>query len=233
MKSPLIIFLGECNSCGFLSKRRLTEEELGIWPEVQILNNRTMIVESLDMRHNHALCHATLKDNQSYGWELFLAKQVRGGLWPANPVYLVKAGQGGTRAYHYTRNVSNYYQIFLMRVNAMRVQIGDCTPIIWYQQGANEPEQAPDDEDFKTNVCQLFHNIREDMGKVPIIMTKQLPKTARLNPACEEIARMCSQVTLIGTDEANMGVSDGAHWKDTGYQITADLMHKATLDYWK
>lgn len=224
MPAPLVIFLGECNACGFISKSTLSVEERGIWPEVVILNNLSLKAEPLDFNSNNSLLHATMNNNRSYGWELFLAQQARAGLWGTNPVYLVKGGQGGTTSASFADNVNNFYTIFLMRVRAMLNQMGPAAAVLWYQQGANETEPGP----YKKNVIKLFADIRRDLWTFPIVMTKHLPISEHLNPLVEEIAGECPQVSWIDTVEANQTCPNPQHWDRRGMEITADALRLAS-----
>ena len=228
---PLIIFMGECNACGFLSKKGLSAEELGIWPEVRILNNLTMQMEYLDMNRNNCLVHETCTDNRSYGWELFLAQQVKEGKWPYNPVYLVKGGQGGSKAHEFANNHKNFYTISSSCASApMEAQVGEHRKVMWYQQGANESHKAPEDEGFKKNVVRLFDNIRNDLGTFPILMTGMLPHGEWQGDVAQQIAREGHQISCIDVTEPNKAVTDGQHWNKGGMQMIAEDFRKRTLE---
>lgn len=228
----LLVFLGECNASGYLCNSLLTAEDKGDHPQVVILHNVTFVPEVLNIPGNncHALGSEVDDTTPRFGWELWLAKQAKAGLWPVLPIYLVKAGHGGSTSDSWQRHRYRY-QIFVKRVRAMLEAIGGAHVVIWYNQGANEKDK--EDHVFATHVRALVERVREDLGPVPFIMTKNTPCSRHLDAGLEAVARDLPDVYLADVSEANqMGMTDAQHWTKEGYGSVADALWAQTMRWY-
>lgn len=234
---PLVIFLGECNACGFVSTRYLTTEEHRIHPEVKIFNNNTEVVEDLDINNNNYIGTATLEDYRNFGWEVFLPNQVVAGRWQpyavdvGHPLYVLKAAEGGIKSNSYLKNQEFYYLRFLNRYKKTIEQIGEVKPVIWLSHGANELE-LEEVAAYKGNIYEFFDRIRTDLPDVPIVMTKQPLYSIALDPIVEEIAEEYPLVSCIDVTYPNICRFDAQHWNRAGMEYIAEQFRIETLKFW-
>jgi hypothetical protein len=230
----LIIINGESNSGGQVYNTNCTPEELVVRPAVQILNNTTMLLESLDIGTNNLIGHYGLT-SERHGWENQLAHRVEDGTFGTSPVYLVKTGQGGARISNLitggSYNGVNCWQVFYDRVTAARTQIETITgkqPKIYilYTQGINDliASPAPTPSDWKALTKQHFANMRALLGaETPIVMTKfNDPMTVTgYNAAIDEID--VEEAYTYAVDTTGATLDNAYHW---GYEGMKDVANR-------
>jgi hypothetical protein len=94
--APLIIFTGESNSGGLAPNSALSSSESPPRRSVQILNNATLTIQTMQIGVNNLIAHTGLIDNATHGWENELANAAEAGRFNQQPIFLVKTGQGGS-----------------------------------------------------------------------------------------------------------------------------------------
>ena len=234
MSKPLIIFAGECNSCGYTPHRFLLPGELGKHQEVYIFNNRTEVIEPLDLCVNNNLEHANVDPGRSFGWEVFLVNQHKAGLWqPYERLYLLKVGQGGMKSGYWHDKNYPYYDILINRYKKVVEQLGDVNPIMWLQQGSNERNEPSEEANFKGNMWRFFDRLRTDIPGIPVLLPKQPPYSIALDPVCDLIAAGYDKVTAVNIYAANDHMQDEQHWNRTGMEIIANRLQTETMRYWR
>ena len=108
-KNILIVFAGDSNSGGNAWNSDAKAEELLEKPRLQIWRNQDNSgFEPYQTSRNSIIGHAGLSDKeyhgQRHGWDLNLANEVNAGLFGNRQLFLVKAGQGGSRVTNWTND---------------------------------------------------------------------------------------------------------------------------------
>lgn len=181
----LIIMLGESNSGGLARNAEAPSNQLGIRSNVNILNNNTLQVETLNIGStgNNLLGHTGIPDVTSsawngacgppHGWELGIANKFDMNAFGGNTLYILKAGQGGSTIGDWNIGGS-YWNTFVNRYNTIRAQIqGNPTIYIWYELGINDCIYSTNINTWRSGLVDHFENVRDTIGvSAPIFMTK-------------------------------------------------------------
>lgn len=225
---PLIIFTGESNSGGIALNSDLTSGQLSPRPAVQILNNLTFEFEDLDIGTNNLLDHAQLEaySTTSHSWENGLASSVEAGDWGYSQVYLVKAGQGGSKIADWGTG-GTYFTKLVERVNAAKALIkaqGKIPlPFIWYSQGINDRTGGTNGSAWKSATLTHFQNLRQQIGYAPILEPSFMSGNDPYNTYLGELAS--SDKFFFVVDSTGAGVQgDGIHWTASGQALIASRL---------
>lgn len=137
----LIIFGLESNSGSFAQNSDAFSSELLARAGIQILNNTTFLFEDLHIGVNNVIDHDGIPNGTTHSWELQLSNRVIAGDLTA-PIYLVKAGQGGSKIADWGTS-GTYYIKLMQRVNAAVTLIEQATGqapdiTMFYTQGIND-----------------------------------------------------------------------------------------------
>lgn len=221
----LIVFFGESNSGGQALNTSLTSGELAIRPGVQILNNTTLLLESLDIGTNNNLGHTGLSTTIYHGWENGLAHQVENSDMH-DPTVLAKCGQGGSTISQWD-DVDAYYITFKARVDAavslVTTMNGGTAPKIyfWFSLGINDAIATTNVATFKTGVTSLINRVRTLYGSTCPFLVTELPNSRdAYNTPLYEIASELTRVHMIETSD--LTPYDGNHWNAADMRTMAD-----------
>jgi hypothetical protein len=237
----LIIFSGESNSGGFAPNSQAPVSELGLRPNVRILNNSFLKFEPLDIGVNSLIDHAGLSGVYSniHGFELGLANEADAGKLGRDPIYLVKTGQGGSTIQSWGVG-DTYYTKFLARTRAARAVFTAAKttvlPILWYTQGINDAfYNSITVSEWKTLTLAHFAKIRQEIPDLIILFAEITPKWGVYNQAIAEVVAATSNCYLIKNTNATV-LPDLNHWDYFGAKLiasrfvdkTAELIQNAT-----
>jgi hypothetical protein len=184
IKPTLIIMLGESNSGGLARNIEAPTNELNVRYGINILNNNSFEVETLNIGStgNNLLGHYGIPDVTSsvwngacgppHGWELGLANKVDQNAFNNSPIYILKAGQGGSTIGDWNIGGS-YWNTFVNRYNTIISQIPETPNVyIWYELGINDCINNTNINTWKDGLVNHFANIRQTIGiSAPIFMT--------------------------------------------------------------
>lgn len=249
----LFLFWGESNSGGIAPNTSATTGELAVRSQVQIYNSSTSLFESLHIGVNNLIGHVGLEShlNDAHGWELELTNRKEAGtLTIRSTVYLLKAGQGGTKIAQwqpggtYTGGTTiDPYVTLKNRLTTAKSLIFNATgqqPIIYafYSQGINDAIAATSTVTWKTQTIDLFIKFRTDFGgSIPIFMTKiNQTGNATYDPApyntkMDEIVAGDIYTFTAPHNSATI-LSDGNHWDYAGMKtIAASLITVLKANY--
>lgn len=228
---PMLVFSGESNSGGQALNSAATAEELAIRPETKILNNNTLLFESLDIGTNNLIGHQNMGTPElRHSWELGISN-LAASATISNPTYIVKTGHGGTTIAQFAEG--GIYQsmrpwdTLIRRVNAA-LSILNPTGIkfaLLYSQGINDALAFTDTTTWKAATIAHFQNIRAEYGEVPIVMTKIMtsaPSYANYNSAIESICSALTRCYFI--DVTGAATQDNYHWSYAGQKLIAERM---------
>lgn len=233
---PLIVMSGESNSGGIAPNSDATESELQPRPELKILNNTSLVFESLLLGTNNLIDHDVLSTtppfNVTHSWENQLANKSANGEFGSTPIYLVKTGQGGSRIDQWSES-DVYYTKFKTRVDAAISLLNiSAEPkfVLLYSQGINDAIAGTDIEIWKSATIAHFNKIRTRYGSgIPIVMTKFMNTYASYSTAVEEVCNSVDNCYCIETSDLPL-LSDGNHWTYTGQKTIANRMVKKLID---
>jgi hypothetical protein len=247
----LIVFAGESNSGGQAANSYATSGELAP-RNLKILNNTTLAsFDALDIGTNNLVGHVGLgyASASAHAWELELANQYDAGVFGSRPVYLVKAGQGGSivnqwlvgGSYTAESTTIGPYSTFISRVNAAIPLVETLTGqtpdvVLFWSQGINDRDFASGDITTWTSKTQtVFSNMRTDLGLTLPIFSTQFQGMTNLGPFNTAIAGMESSVTnfhaidTTGAETAQVFDGAGYHWGYTGAKAVANSLITALL----
>jgi hypothetical protein len=180
---PLILAIGESNSGGQARNSALAAGDLAARAALKIFNNTSLVFESLDIGTNNLDGHSGLDgvddpedggsltlDQTRHGWENGLAASAEAGIWDGQ-VYLVKAGQGGSKVQDWgdgTGNWSAFTARFDAAVAAIRALGKEPQVYIWASIGINNHISNTTVPTFRAGLITWLSRIRTHvMGQVP------------------------------------------------------------------
>ena len=224
----LVIINGESNSGGYAPNSEAPSEEVGSQPQVQILNNNSLVFEDLNIGVNNLLDHAGLPGG-NHGFELELAvRSLEDSTFYKPVTHLIKTGQGGSMISQW--NVGGaYFNKFVQRIEAAQneIEFNRVTPVILFSLGINDAISGTNVNTWKAGVIQHFINLREviGLGNVPIIMTEFQGMGSGGNQyssyitAIREIAAEVENVYSV--DVSGAALRDTNHWNYAGMKLVA------------
>lgn len=195
-KKLLIIMIGESNAASYVPNSQIPtgnqSSELGVRDAVSIVNNSSLIMETLNIGVNNKLDEYNALPVSSHGWELGLANIAdANGISNYSEFTLVKAAHGGVKIRQFWANATgtdgtpatNFWTKFVNRYNVAKNAItatGD-TPEVYvlFSQGINDAlawlggygDVSP--ALWKTEVQDFISRIRGVVGyNCPVLMTK-------------------------------------------------------------
>jgi hypothetical protein len=222
---PVVILLhGDSNANGEPLNSLAQSWEVLSRSELQILNNVTLLFESLNIGENNsgAVGSSTGAASGKHGLELILANCLRLGDLQA-PMYVVKAAMGGTRISEWSvGNVNGYWASFLERIAAVETHFGttDIRWIVWNSSGINESLDAMDSNVYKAQLISHFAKIRARLGDDTAILHLHLPTgyvgyIADYATRINEVAAEYPNTYAIETNNIETAV-DNIHWSYQG-----------------
>lgn len=224
----IIIFNGESNSQGKVPNTSLTTNEKSVRSKVQILNNNTLLLESLHIGVNNIIGWDAGTCCTTSGWETGVENNVDSATLPL-PFYLVKTGEGSaTIAQLDSNNSSGYYDTLNKRLAPIITQVtalnSGVAPqlFMWYTQGINDDGTGVDTTTWKARTLAYFARVRARYGFMPIIMTYIPPAHTNYNLAISHLPSLVSDLYLIPVSD--LSTIDGAHWDYASMKIIAQRM---------
>jgi hypothetical protein len=227
--SILFIFTGESNSGGLAVNADCNARELVPRDCLQILNNDTLTLQSMQIGVNNLIGHEGLPDNATHGWENGLADQVDNGQFYQSRVHLLKTGQGGSLIIQWALG-STYMDTFISRYDTITSLLSGLTyrKVIFYSQGINDALAGTDLDTWKTNTITHFSDLRNVVGaNTPILITKLMVPGftgtyGLFNAKFEEICAVDPYSFMIETDGATL--QNENHWDYSGMKLIASRM---------
>lgn len=209
---PLFVFYGESNAAGATSNSGLAASELLVRPSVKVINNTTLTLQSLQIGINNYQ-DALGVTSAMHGWEASLANATEAGLFYNNPVYLVKAGQGGASV-SLLASGGSYWNKLSARVDSMKANIRRAGKIpityVVYSQGINDKNANTDITTWKVATQALFKALRGKLGYVPIIATQFSSTYSDYNTAYAQM--QTTDPFLFMVDVSGTTYQDAYHW---------------------
>ncbi len=232
-KKLLLIFNGESNSGGQVLNTSATPTELAVRPQVQILNNTSLLYEDLDIGTNNTIGHFGIGCCTMHGWELEVANQV-----VANPstytdtLFLIKTGQGGSTIDQWKVNCGAYCDTndnwignFYRRVNASRTLFlrSDIIPVIFLSIGVNDLLQNTRNDTFQNKLYRHINTLRAITRQTtPVILTKFNGTNTRYNNALDSVANNMGLPKVYTIEATDVPLSDPWHWNYSGMKTMAN-----------
>lgn len=188
--------IGESNAASYVPNSQIPTgnqpNELGVRDAVSIVNNSSLIMETLNIGVNNKLDEFNALPVASHGWELGIANSVEtGGLSSYSELTLVKAAHGGAKIRQFWANATgtdgtpatNFWTKFVSRYEVAKDSIlatGDTPEVfVLFSQGINDAlpwfggygDVSP--TLWKTEVQDFISRIRGVVGySCPVLMTK-------------------------------------------------------------
>lgn len=232
---PLILICGESNSGGYAENSDLSPEEAAARPCVQILDNIGLAeFQDLDIGTNNLVGHSGLSTNATHGWENALANSVDDGQWWDDVVYLVKAGQGGSKIDEWEEGDS-YWTTLVARMEAAidLIKTDGKVPLIyvWYTLGINDAIAGTNEATWKTNVEAFFVRLRTLLGPVPIFYSEVMAGSSGFayNDSIEAMDADDPLLYIIQADDAT--TRDANHWDYDGMKLIGQRMVDGSLSF--
>lgn len=237
-----IIFIGESNSGGIAPNADATVGEIAAKPLVQIWDNvGNASFNALDIGTNNLLGHAGLTgvvnpnaagnyDATTHGWELGLAENIEEVAQLRKTIYLLKAGQGGSRLLEWAAS-QPYRNTFELRWNAMSAyfaanSIANIDFAIWHSHGINDQVAGTAAATWSQQMRDFHVYLRGLVGaNVPICITQLPTNYPTYNAAMQEIVDANPSNILINTSD--LTTFDGRHW---GYTATKQISYRALAE---
>lgn len=231
-RPTVILMHGESNAHGEALNSDAQSWELASGRgELQILNNTSMLFESLDVGTNNGGADAT-----KHSWELGLANGLRLGDLPG-PVYCVKAAQSGSRIAEWSvNNATGYWSRLLAKVRAAELELGttDINWVVWNASSVNEQRDAISATNYKSLQISHFQKLRKRLGtSTPIIMLRPPTGFAEYDSAYETaitaiVAELPHTYAIASTGLPVAG--DNIHWNYLGTKRAAQLFVEKTQE---
>lgn len=227
----LFIFNGESNSGGYALNSQAPIDEIGVRNSVQILNNTTLVFESLNIGANNLIDHAGLTNGVTHGFELEIANQAD-SVAKYSGVHIIKTGQGGSTISQWG-TAGTYFTKFAQRVNAAKelINFSQYNVAVLFSLGINDAIANTNVTTWKAAVIAHLAELRAVIGRgnVPIVMTEFQgmgaggSAYAAFSTAVQEIASEVPNVFSI--DATSAGRRDVNHWNYSGMKtITQRLL---------
>lgn len=242
----LIIFWGESNATGYADNGLASGGELAA-RDLQILNNSNYNFESLDVGTNNILYAAGGVDNcpscTTHGMEIGLANAYDDGDFDGHPVYLIKAGQGGSIISDW-ETTDAYYDSLESRItrgyNLILSATGQVPMIaIWGSQGVNNMIAGTSAATWKTAVKQFITDIRatihtvtgQPSSVIPFLFTRFNSMSSNLayETVIGEIEDEVSDFYAVSTSGA--ALKDINHWQYAGFLLFVPSFITITITY--
>jgi len=232
-----VLFIGESNSGGTAPNASATAGELLPRPEVKILNNTTLALQTLQVGVNNLIGHAGLTDNATHGWEIGLANEVAAGNWTGrsavNPVYLLKAGQGGSLIGQWADGLA-YMNTFKSRWDAFAAAVPNASRMrlaIWMTIGINDYYSATPATTFRVNLLNWIDRIRSYVGipDAPVLFMGYPPGLQSYQDQIDILAR--TAIDFYNVSSAGLTLNGSIHWDYAGYKEGAARLVAATISH--
>lgn len=229
--------IGESNSGGVASNSGIATTAHS---EVKLLDNTGLAsFDSLAIGVNNLVGHTGLSANATHGWEYGLYQRIAAnGFAPhssSKPVYLLKAGQGGsTFAEWGVGDASGYLATFATRwAAALALLPAEVTAkAVWTTIGINNLAAGAYNPTFsviKSGIDSCIAAWRTVIGAdTPIFMARLMPPFQWGNFLYEEYARHNANFYVVDSDNANLNV-DNLHWNSPSMETNAAALVAATL----
>lgn len=235
-RNVLLVFTGESNSGGLAANSSATTSELLARSSLKILNNNSLLFENLHIGVNNQIGHAgftTAQDTTTHGWELEFANRIDSGTFGINPMYLVKAGQGGSIIANWIIG-SAYNDSLFKRMDtaiALLTSLNNSQKpsiYIFYSQGINDANAATNATTWQLATIQHFKDIRNRYGNSIRIFMTNMPtyiggNYAAYNSAIASIATLLPYVFFIDVSGAGQN-GDNLHWSYSGMKLIGSRM---------
>jgi len=227
----LFIIIGESNAGGIGINSEASTEELTISTKSRIWNNSTNIFQPIQIGVNNLLSHTGLEQYFGYrhGFELALMNYSKINQWSGHEIYIVKAGQGGTRVANWTDGVLylgvNSWTTFQTRTALVLAALSNfnVTIKIILTLGINDGIDGTDPDTFKTKYKTLISNVRTAIGVNAEVYATQIMSTySAINTKiieCESEVSGFHAISVVGA-----GLQDGNHWSYSGFKTIVDRM---------
>jgi Carbohydrate esterase, sialic acid-specific acetylesterase len=248
MPKPLVIvFTGESNTGGLAYNLSATADEKLPQPRLKILNNNTLLFESLLIGTNNITDHEDATDgygltlsptwaSSRHGWEVPLSTAIRRNEFGQRPVYLIKTGQGGSKAAEWeSLSGARRMSKFIARINAMAAIVGNqFDVVIWMSIGINDAinNGLSYRGTYNAKMAIYLANIRAQFPgrRCPILMTGL---TEAYPEYTEEVKRVAlnNGAVFVPTDGASQIDTEGGdvnHWGYSGVQTIGNRLIKLT-----
>lgn len=223
---PTFIFVGESNASGEALNSALASDELDANPSMQILNNTTLLLESLDIGTNNMIGqNATPILATAHGWEAGLQQHLLGEAGELG-CYLLKLGQSGSSISEWA-NGSAYSNTFNSRVSAFRALVPSTNYRVWLSFGINDANAGTNPTTWRTNTEAWIARIRTSVG-VPTLkffaVKLMANSTAKgnINTQLDAIAAADSNFHLLdASSTAAYPLQDTNHWNAASMKLIA------------
>lgn len=239
--TPPLLFIQvfESNSGGIAPNSSATSPELAV-RNIKILNPTSLSFEPLHIGVNNIIGHSGLEAfaTTTHSWELQIANRYDEGAFGGRTVYIVKAGQGGTRVEHWADGATysgiQPRALLSTRVNAAIAEItaihGIAPEKVWLATlGINDGIAGTVAATWKTAMKNLIDDIRAEFGTEDMyIMSFEFRTTSYYETQIAEIASEMSRVYRISTTGLG-NIGDGNHLDYLGQKAWANAAIDAYL----
>jgi hypothetical protein len=239
-KVPLIVIFGESNSSLYAENSHAKLSELTAKPNLQIYNPNVEVFQDLQIGENstyNASFVANGFDTLRHGVELHLANEGFFSLGVPQ-VFLVKAGQGGSRAAEWGVGSFNYLALIdrveksieLIENSGKKAEL-----VFWFSLGVNDANDGANYNAWKTLVQSLFAQIRIDLVKpnAPFIVTHLVAEgkgtIANQDSLGVRIDEIAAEDSLVFAIPSGVSHSDNSHWNYNGFKIITQRLINATV----
>lgn len=227
----LIVFTGESNSGGIALNTDASVGELALNSNVQILNNINLVFEPLEIGVNNLIGHLGLEAHWylKHGWELELSQLVNANYFNQQPIYLVKAGAGGSQISEWEIG-NTYYTNFLARLAAAKSAIfaqhnKQPYTAIYYSHGINDQIALTPVGTWKAATKAHFNKMVAAIGLPTKICMTYFQNPLPFVDYNDAIAEMTEEMPNVYAVESDGLDFDGfAHWTYTGMRTISNRM---------
>lgn len=222
----VIVLFGESNSGGLASNAQLNAQE---WRPrtLPILNNLTGNFEKLTIGKNNLRLHFGLEyaNDTAHGMEVEIANQYGMGAFKTCPVWIVKAGQGGSTTYHW--DGSTYYRDTLYaRVSRACSLVHELTgkepQVVFVPSiGINERSSTPA-ATYKANMQAIIAGIKSNFaGKRCLFGLMQFQFVMTMPDFDNKLAEIAAADTSVFVFPTTgcPSIGDGIHLNYRGFRI--------------
>lgn len=180
----LIVIQGESNASGMGLNSQATAQEKSPRNKVKIINNNTLLLESLELGVNNNI-KSNLPNQTTHGFENGLADEADSGHL-THPVFLVKAAGSGSRIGEWLPDsisanpvVYGWSQMVLRMDAALKYLNSRHIPYritVWQSIGINDYNAHTTNADFQARMIEFREDFRQRYGKnIPFLTTHFFP----------------------------------------------------------
>lgn len=239
----LLVFLGDSNSGGHAENSHASADELKENFKLQIWDNKSnaKFINYNPLKHSlveHDGLSTKGYNGCRHGWDLNLSQEILTGNYKQSNIFLLKAGQGGTRIEHWINDLpyeslkpwSTFVTRYSNAVKSIERNFGKCKVVVWVSIGINDARDQISSEIFLRNLGLFKDKLSKLVGGSPVIFAKIPRVDSHFNALDDCIEHFCkSNKGYYSIDTYGASLSnDLLHWDYNGMKLISKRLSEKT-----